>query len=104
MKAIVAKLVEMAKGGDLRAMKEVLDRTLGKPVAAVAIAIGDSCEGCPAKLTPEEVRARLAALDERLGLGTVNQRVTIEQDSDWYGTADRIAAKASASGENGPCE
>ena len=34
LQAIVTKLVEMAKGGDLRAMKEVLDRTLGKPQEA----------------------------------------------------------------------
>ena len=66
LQAIVAKLVEMAKGGDLRATKEVLDRTLGKSPAAVVIEIGGPCESCPPSLTTEEVRARLAALDERL--------------------------------------
>ena len=34
MMAIVARLVELAKGGDVRAIKEVLDRTLGKPQEA----------------------------------------------------------------------
>ena len=34
MTAIVARLVELAKGGDVRAIKEVFDRTLGKPVEA----------------------------------------------------------------------
>ena len=34
MTAIIAKLVAMAKGGDVRAIKEVFDRTLGKPVEA----------------------------------------------------------------------
>lgn len=32
MKAIVKKLVDEAKGGDVRAAKEVLDRCLGKPI------------------------------------------------------------------------
>lgn len=32
--AIVGKLVERAKSGDVRAIREVLDRTLGKPVEA----------------------------------------------------------------------
>ena len=32
--AIVGKLVEQAKAGDVRAIREVLDRTLGKPVEA----------------------------------------------------------------------
>ena len=31
MRAIVSRLVELAKGGDVRAIKEVLDRTLGRP-------------------------------------------------------------------------
>jgi hypothetical protein len=34
MKAIVAKLVEQAKAGNVPAAKEVLERTLGKPVEA----------------------------------------------------------------------
>ncbi len=34
MKAIVAKLVELAKGGNVPAAKEVLDRCLGRPVEA----------------------------------------------------------------------
>lgn len=32
--AIVGKLVELAKGGDVRAIREVLDRTLGRPIEA----------------------------------------------------------------------
>ncbi len=34
MTAIVGKLVELARAGDVRAIREVLDRTLGKPVEA----------------------------------------------------------------------
>ena len=37
LRAVVAKLVELAKGGDLAAIRELLDRTIGKPVAAVAV-------------------------------------------------------------------
>ena len=68
LQAIVAKLVEMAKGGDLRAMKEVLDRTLGKPPAALAVEIGVACDSCPQMMTPEQRRAKLVDLAERLGV------------------------------------
>ena len=34
MKAVVKKLVELAKGGNVPAAKEVLDRCLGRPVEA----------------------------------------------------------------------
>ena len=34
MRAVIAKLVEMAKGGDVHAIKELLNRTLGKPQEA----------------------------------------------------------------------
>lgn len=34
VRAIVSALVEQAKAGDVRAIREVLDRTLGKPVEA----------------------------------------------------------------------
>ncbi len=63
IKVIVAKLLKKAKAGDLRAIREVLDRTLGKSPAAVAIEIGGR-----QVMTPEEVRASLAAISERLKL------------------------------------
>ena len=34
MIAIIARLVQLAKDGDVRAIKELLDRTLGRPVEA----------------------------------------------------------------------
>ena len=34
MKAVAAKLVEMARGGHLPAFKELLERTLGRPIEA----------------------------------------------------------------------
>ncbi len=76
VRAIVAKLVEMAKGGDLRAMKEVLDRTLGKSLAAVSLDV--SAEG-------------------NQHAGSVQQRIRVVQDDDWYGNASRLSAQASAS-------
>jgi 5-hydroxyisourate hydrolase-like protein (transthyretin family) len=39
IRAVVAKLIEQAKAGDLAAIREVLDRTLGKPLAGVAVAL-----------------------------------------------------------------
>ena len=38
---IVRKLIEMAKEGDLAATKELLDRTIGRPVAAVELTGAD---------------------------------------------------------------
>ena len=32
MSSIITKLIELARSGDVRAIKEVLDRTVGKPV------------------------------------------------------------------------
>ena len=34
MRALIAKLLELAKGGNVQAIKEVLDRCLGKPQEA----------------------------------------------------------------------
>ncbi len=34
MKAIISKLVEKAKGGDVRAAREVIDRCVGRPTEA----------------------------------------------------------------------
>lgn len=33
-KAIAAKLIAQAKGGDMQAIREILDRTIGKPASA----------------------------------------------------------------------
>ena len=68
LQAIVSKLVEMAKGGDLRAMKEVLDRTLGKSPAAVWLDVSAHDDVCGILL-----------------------------DEDWYGNADRLSAQAPSS-------
>ena len=75
LRAIVSKLVEMAKGGDLPAMKEVLDRTLGKPPAAVTLDVSAHDDVCGILL-----------------------------DEDWYGNAGRLSANAPVSGQDGPCE
>ena len=34
MEAVIAKLIELAKGGEIRAIKELLDRALGRPQEA----------------------------------------------------------------------
>ena len=41
VKEIVYKLVSMAKQGDIAAIKELLDRTIGKPVTAVEVTGAD---------------------------------------------------------------
>ena len=45
MKAIVRTLIEQAKGGDVRAAKEVIDRCLGRPVEADLIERIEALEG-----------------------------------------------------------
>ena len=48
MRAIVSRLVELAKKGDVRAIKEVLDRTLGKPQEPDFIERLEAIETAPA--------------------------------------------------------
>jgi hypothetical protein len=57
--AVVAKLIELAKAGDVHAAKELLDRVLGKSVAAVELT---TAEAPAEELTHEERLARLVAL------------------------------------------
>ena len=57
MRAVVGKLVTMAKGGDVPAIKLLLDRVLGKVVAI---------EEPPASCTPEKMAEMKAALAERI--------------------------------------
>jgi hypothetical protein len=47
IRAAVLAVMEMAKAGDLRALAEVLDRTIGRPI-------------------PQDVEERLAALEETI--------------------------------------
>ena len=44
MRAVAAKLVERARGGELPAIRELFDRTLGKPVEADLIERRDELE------------------------------------------------------------
>lgn len=50
MRAIVGKLVEEAKAGDVRAIRELLDRTLGRPVEADLIERIEALEAVAAQL------------------------------------------------------
>lgn len=68
LKAIVKVLVQQAKAGDVVSAKEVLDRLLGKPVAAVQLqdadggSLGDLVAAVLGALhdAPGDVRARVA--------------------------------------------
>ncbi len=62
IRLIVAKLVEQAKAGDLHAAKEVLLRTLGKPVEADLIE------------RMERLEERLAALGKDAAMELVDRR------------------------------
>ena len=51
VREIAARLVEMALGGDIRAIREVLDRVDGKPVQAVSLgSMSDTIELAPITL------------------------------------------------------
>src|SRR5437016_81004 len=50
VRAIVARLVQMAKDGDVRAIREVLDRALGRPVEADLIERMEALEQAAAEL------------------------------------------------------
>ncbi len=45
LRAIVRTLIEAAKGGDVQAAKEVLDRTLGKTAPMIDLTITSSTDG-----------------------------------------------------------
>jgi hypothetical protein len=64
LRAVVSTLVEMAKAGDLAAIRELLDRVLGKPTAALDVAIAAQTEQEP---SADQTRERLRALAARLG-------------------------------------
>ncbi len=63
LRAVIAKLVEQAKAGDLAAIRELLDRIMGKPLAGLAVAL-DAGDNVP--LSIEERRAELLKIVERL--------------------------------------
>lgn len=54
LRAIAARLVDMALGGDLRAIREVLDRLDGKPRQAVEIDGGAKFELLPITFTQRD--------------------------------------------------
>lgn len=61
IRAIVATLVAQAKGGDLAAIRELLDRLLGKPLAGVAVTME-----LEAPQDLDATRQRLAAIAARI--------------------------------------
>ena len=65
LRQVVAKLVKLAKGGDLAAVRELFDRLFGKSPAAVAL---DVTTEVPSIGTVEERRERVQAIIEKLGL------------------------------------
>ncbi len=65
MKAIVKNLVELAKGGDLAAAKELFDRVFGKAPAAAHDVVEHVF---PNQSTAEERRAMYARIAARLGV------------------------------------
>lgn len=67
MAEIVAKLVALAKSGDLQAIKEVFDRTIGKPSQAAEFgATTSSNDGFNPWTTKEELERHLLKRAESL--------------------------------------
>ena len=80
LRDIIATLVSQAKGGDLAAIRELLDRLIGKPTAAVAFEVTTG-ETSLAAAPIEERRERLKAIAERLGLrGEFNPPSELRQE------------------------
>jgi len=61
LRAVVVALVERAKAGDVVAIREVLDRTVGKAVLPVDVAVGMELE-TPLFTMTDDVRETLADL------------------------------------------
>jgi hypothetical protein len=68
LRAVVAKLIEMAKGGDLAATRELLDRLVGKPLTGVAVALQvDSMNVADeGGLSDRDSLARVTSLSEQI--------------------------------------
>jgi hypothetical protein len=66
-RAIARKLIEMAKGGDLAAIRELLDRLLGKPLGTVAVDQTDELEFRTRDQMKAEILERLNALKKNRG-------------------------------------
>ena len=56
MATIVGKLVELAKAGDVRAIREVMDRTLGKPIEADLIERLEQLEAIAGEMEGRDAR------------------------------------------------
>jgi len=64
LRAVVAALVERAKAGDVPAIREVLDRTVGKPPAVLGVAVeAADADGGPAVLDDATRRVLVALLE-----------------------------------------
>lgn len=60
MRNVIRKLIDMAEGGDLKAIELLLNRTVGKPQDGPNIAIQNICNAAPelnAKTIADRVRA-----------------------------------------------
>ena len=65
VQTIVAKLVKMAKSGSVAAIKEILDRTIGKPQAAMSVDLSvDTADSDRVAIVSEVRQLRLALLTE----------------------------------------
>ena len=65
LKTIVSQLVDMAKRGSLPAIKEILDRTIGKPQTDVSVdLLVDRAEADDVVTIPDIRQLRLALLTE----------------------------------------
>lgn len=63
LRAVVAKLVGLAKCGDIAAIKLLLERTIGKPPQSIEL-VADV--DLPRQETSEEIHARLDAIAARI--------------------------------------
>ena len=68
VRAVAAKFVEMARDGDVRAIKELLDRTLGKPLEADLIERLERLEELWRRTIPVTVQTRVAVLERKAGV------------------------------------
>lgn len=69
MLAVVLKLLELAKGGDVAAVKLLLDRTVGKPLEVPVIVVqSQTVQTVQTEVSPEELEQMRAEVRARIGL------------------------------------
>ena len=100
---IVRKLIEMAKEGDLAATKELLDRTIGRPVAAVELTGADGEPLLQFGRLQEAIQEALSDYPEaRIAIALRLRELVDDRSAESAGPSVDVAGPGDVDGSPGP--